>query len=60
MTRDGERGRRGTELGGEVLRALMDVHADTEHQGAHLPIRGRVGERARDLPPVELDVVRPF
>src|SRR5439155_8009887 len=44
----------------KVRRPLMDVHADTEHQRATLPIRGRVRENARDLLVAELDVVGPF
>ena len=43
-----------------VLAPLMHVHADAQHERSALPIRRGVRERAGDLSPLELDVVRPF
>src|SRR5438874_2470586 len=58
--RGGERRRDRPELVGKVGRALMHVHADTEHEHPSAAVRRRVRERAGDLPLVEPDVVGPF
>src|SRR5438552_1821883 len=60
VSRDRERGRVLADLREVVVAQLVDVDADTEHERAPLLVRRGVRERAGDLAPLDLDVVRPF
>src|SRR5438309_1933453 len=60
VTRESERRGSRAQLRREVVRTLMHVHADPQHQRTAFPIRGRVGECTGDLLMASLDVVGPF